>query len=546
VGGPVEVASQMRGRRLRDALFAVASGWLLALAFPKPAWSACAWFALVPLLAAIDGSRPAAAFRLGWFCGFSFFLVTLDWIPGTISRVAALPPLLGAGVLLPLAATLGLVPGCFAAGVRFWESRTGRDGMWLATALWTGLEWCRSSLSIPVPWNLLGYTQVGSLPLLQLTEVTGIYGLGALIVAVNFALYTAAARRRPASFHQLRLAGVALLCLFLYVAGSWRLAEVHRAEPSRRLRVGLVQPAIDPLVKWDPERRAAVIGVEEALSREAVARGAQLVVWPEASAPYVFAADSFYDSYPRSFVVDRELRDRMIAFVRDLGVPLLFGSPVVEVSALARGEVWNSINRSFLLSPEGRVVGQYDKMILVPFGEYVPMQPLLSFVDKLVPGVGNFLPGFEPTIFQVGDARFAVLICYEAIFPDFVRGFVHRGAAFLVNQTNDAWFGDTAAPLQHFAMAIVRAVENRVPLVRVANTGISAVVDLDGTIETRIPLLARGVEVVEIGLREGTTFYTRHGDLFAEVAALAALALLMYAGWMPAAPRPLAARVGEP
>jgi apolipoprotein N-acyltransferase len=169
-------------------------------------------------------------------------------------------------------------------------------------------------------------------------------------------------------------------------------------------------------------------------------------------------------------------------------------------------------------------------MILVPFGEYVPGGSLLWFLEKLVPGVGNFLPGSEPTIFDLDDTRFAVLICYEAIFPDFVRRFVDRGATFLVNQTNDAWFGDTEAPLQHLDMAIVRAVENRVPLVRVANTGISAVVDIDGRIEARMPLSARGTEVVEIGLRDEATFYTRHGDFFAGTAMLAALLLLLYAG----------------
>ncbi|MGH7897398.1 MAG: apolipoprotein N-acyltransferase, partial [Candidatus Binatia bacterium] len=325
----------------------------------------------------------------------------------------------------------------------------------------------------------------------------------------------------------------ALLCLLLHVAGSWRLADVRHAERSLRLRVGLVQPAIDPVAKWDPGRRAAVIDAEEALSRQAAARGAELVIWPEASAPYVFAGDSFYDAVPGSFTVDRALRDRMIGFVRSLGAPLLFGSPAVEVRTLPYGEIWNSKNRAFLLSPEGRIEGQYDKMILVPFGEYVPGGSVLWFVEKLVPGVGNFLPGSEPTIFRLGDARFAVLICYEAIFPDFVRRFVDRGAAFLVNQTNDAWFGDTAAPLQHLDMAIVRAVENRVPLVRVANTGISAVVDVDGRITAQMPLFAPGSEVIEIGVRDGTTFYTRHGDVFALTAALAAVLFLLYAGWMP-------------
>src|SRR5262249_2953636 len=153
-----------------------------------------------------------------------------------------------------------------------------------------------------------------------------------------------------------------------------------------------------------------------------------------------------------------------------LGTPLLFGAPSLAKRAVGRGRVWSPLNRSLLLAPSGRLEAHYDKMILVPFGEYVPLSRILWFVGRLVPCVGDFVPGSGPTLFAVGDARFAVLICYEAIFPDFVRRLVGRGADFLVNQTNDGWFGDSRAPFQHLSMAAVRAIENRVPMVRVANT----------------------------------------------------------------------------
>ena len=255
------------------------------------------------------------------------------------------------------------------------------------------------------------------------------------------------------------------------------------------------------------------------------------MIWPEASAPYVFAADSVYAVHPEVFAEDQELRDRMLDFVRDLGVPLLFGSPALAVDRSGRGEIWNSLNRAYLVSPRGRVEAQYDKMLLVPFGEYVPLPGVLFFIRKLVPGFGTFLPGSDPTIFQVPGGRFAVLICYEAIFPDFTRRFVARGAGFLVNITNDAWFGDTSGPDQHLAMAVVRAVENRTPVVRVANAGISAVIDPDGRIREKIPLFQRSARLAEIRWNDRMTFYSRYGDLFARTAALAALLLLVYAGF---------------
>jgi len=525
---------------MRLAVAAVASGWLVATTAAAPGWSTLAWFALVPLSWAIDGERPSKAFALGWLAGFACFLLEFDWIPGTITRATAVSPvspMLAVTSLAAAAAFAALSFGAFAAALRFWQSRTARGGVVAAALFWVGVEWARSSFVLPCPWGLFGYALGDVRPLAQIADATGVFGLSALLVATNQAIYVAAFRRDARSVASLGLAAAAVLMAWTY--GESTIADLARRPVAETLRVGMVQPSIDPNEKWDPAAREAVIAISETLSREAVADGAELLVWPEASAPYVFAEDELYARDGERFAADRAYRDRMVAFVRELGVPVLFGSAVIVPRPAGRGELWNSVNRSLLASPDGRVTASYDKTILVPFGEYVPWPRLLFFVEKLVPGVGDFIPGTGPTLFPARGARFAVVICYEAIFPDYVRRMVDGGAAFLVNQTNDAWFGDSGAPREHLASARLRAVENHVPLVRVANTGISALVDADGRILEPIGLGERRAAVVEVRLRPSPpTFYTRHGDVFAQTATLAALALLLYAGWMTAAPAP--------
>ncbi len=530
----------MRKQRVANGVFAAAAGALLAVAFREPGWSACAWFALVPLLRAIDGESVRRSFRLGWIAGVLFFSLSLDWIPATLARAGVTNRLAASVPWVAMAAVLALYPALFAAGLRYWQKRVGGDGLVMAIALWVGLEWCRASLLIPCPWDLLGYSQSGSLRLLQVCDVTGIYGVSALIVGVNHGLYGVLARRaRPA-----RLALLGALYVLAVGYGDRRMAEVRAERPQRTLRVALIQPAIAPDQKWGPSTREEALTRQEELSRAAVEQGADLVVWPETSAPYVFAENEVYETDPARFTADRQSRDRMVAFVRALGTPLLFGSPALVERAVGRGRTWSPVNRSLLLAPNGRLEAQYDKIILVPFGEYVPLSRFLWFVPKLVPSVGDFVPGPGPTLFAVGDAHFVVLICYEAIFGDFVRAMVARGADFLVNQTNDGWFGDSRAPFQHLAMASVRAIENRVALVRVANTGISAVVRPDGAVESTIPLGARGVRIVTVGAdRRASTIYTRHGDWFAKAAVLAAAFMLVYAGWSISGPQPAAVGV---
>ena len=215
---------------------------------------------------------------------------------------------------------------------------------------------------------------------------------------------------------------------------------------------------------------------------------------------------------PFFFEREEAYRDDLIAFTERQGVPLLFGSPALDTP---RGEPPRLYNSAYLISPRGAVVGRYDKLHLVPFGEYVPLAPLLFFVDQMADGIGEFVPGARPTIFDLGRARLGVMICFEVVFPDLTRRAVLGGASLMAAITNDAWFGYSAAPYQHLEMVAFRAVENRVPFARAANTGISGFIDATGRIFETSDLFVPSTRTASLAPRAKTTFYTRHGDVFA-------------------------------
>ena len=264
------------------------------------------------------------------------------------------------------------------------------------------------------------------------------------------------------------------------------------------LHVGIAQGNVAQDRKWDPDYQETTIARYEQLTRRLAEDGVDLVVWPEAAVPFFFQSDVTY-------------RGRLLDLSQKTKTPILFGSPAFR----PRGGAVTLFNRTYLLSPQATVIDHYDKMILTPFGEYVPFQDgLFFFVQKMVEGIGDFAPGSRPTVFTLPFGTFSVLVCYEGVFPELARDFVRRGAALLVNVTNDAWFGETSAPYQHLVMEAMRAVENRVPLVRAANTGISAIVDIDGRITARTELSETAHLAGRLAWPRVTTVYTRYGDWF--------------------------------
>jgi apolipoprotein N-acyltransferase len=502
---------------LRTSLLCLLSGIALVLIFPwyDVAW--LAWLALVPLLVATQALSARAALWWGWLSGSVGYLGILRWIPHTMIRYGGVPTPVSYGILLLLVAYVGLYVGVFAAGWAWIAKRWPRGILLLAPALWVALEWVRAHALSGFPWASLGYSQYLNLPVIQVAELTSVYGVSFVLVLGNVLvvqLLQAMRRRtwRPQAWPcALALAGV----LAVWAFGLWRLqgGATPSSAPSVALDVALLQGNIAQDQKWDAAARERIFGIYTALTQQAAA-DVDLIVWPEAATPFLFANEPAY-------------RARLLHLARTVGRPLLFGSPTYSREN-GQDIMYNS---AFLVGSNGAVLGRYDKIHLVPFGEYVPLRRLLFFLDKLVVGIGDFRSGEAYTIMAIPQGRFAVLICFEAIFPELVRHFVEQGAQFLANLTNDAWFGDSPAAYQHLSMVVFRAVENRVPIVRAANTGISAVIDPTGRLVRQSALFVRTWIRQRIQPASGpATFYTRVGDLFAYGCLLLTASLLAREG----------------
>jgi len=311
--------------------------------------------------------------------------------------------------------------------------------------------------------------------------------------------------------------GTAVMVAGVLAHGLWTLSRP--VAESGRVRVGLVQAAILQDEKWQPQKAWGNIDLHLDLTRRAAERGARLVVWPESAVPF------YFDTSPPLAAELRELVQRR-------GIYLVFGNDDRDAKDDRRERFWVGAK---MLTPDGDLGLRYHKMRLVPFGEYVPVQSILTLggrvAAKVVKQVADFTPGDEAATGMVDGHRVGAFICYEAIFPDAVRLFAAGGAELLVNITNDAWYGRTSAPRQHLAHATFRAVENRVPLVRAANTGISAVIAPDGRITWEGPLFEPLWRVQRIQWPGVRTFYAEHGDVFVYACVLASLAAFGYGAW---------------
>jgi apolipoprotein N-acyltransferase len=485
----------LSGSMLPRGGLAVLSGVLLALSFPRFDLGPLAFGALVPLLVGLDGAPLLQGTYLGIIAGLVFYLMSIPWLVHTMGAYGSLPLPLSILLLLALSLYLALYIGVFASGVTRLSARGGLGYLVGTAALWVGLEYLRTFLLTGFPWNLLGYSQYRNLSVIQIASITGVYGISFLLVLANAAMALACLHFRWGSRRALLpVVGVGLLLVATVLFGKGQMvsAETHR----REIRVSIVQGNIEQSIKWDPGFQERTIAIHNRLTREA-GRGADLIVWPETAVPFFLREGG-------------PLSQQVLDLAKEMQSYLLVGSP-----DRARDISSRYYNSAFLISPEGKIVQKYDKIHLVPFGEYVPLKSLLFFVQKMATGIGDFSPGQAFTVFEAPAGRFGVLICFEAIFPDQVRRYVLAGADFLVNITNDAWFGDSSAPYQHLSMAALRAVENGVILVRAANTGISALVTPTGRIVKQSDLFVETVLSGTMARRSAETFYTRYGDVFA-------------------------------
>lgn len=484
-------------------LVAAAAGFALHLAYPRPGWDLLGWVSLAPVLGLAATARsPRAAFGEAWLAGLLFFVPLLRWLTHTMTTYSTLGLPLAVGVLLLLAGYLALYWGAVAALLAWLGRRLGRGALWLAPPLWVSAELARTHVLTGFPWGLLGYIPYRRLELIQLAAWTGAYGVSLVLILVNTAVaWTLLERTRRAV-----LAGAAVTVVA--IGGAVAVGREPLSVPgggALPIAIAIVQGNIDQAIKWDRAFRQETLRIYADLTRQ-VAPGQRLVVWPEAAVPA-------YVRYEPAVLAS------LVLLAGEMRAPLLVGS----LDARRDGRAVHYLNSAFLIKERG-VEGRYDKMHLVPFGEYVPLKRLLFFVDAIAAQIGDFTPGQAPVIFAVDGARFGTVICYEVIFPDLFRRFVAEGADFMVNITNDAWFGDSGGPLQHLAMVPLRAVENGVAIVRAANTGVSAFVAPSGQIGTELGLGRRGTLRVSVPMRRGSTFYTRFGDVFAYACAAVAAA----------------------
>lgn len=511
------------------------TGLFLPLCFPDFNLGWLAWIALVPLHLALDGAAPRRALWLGWLAGFLAFTGIMSWVVTAMHQYGKMPLIASYPVMWLLAAYLGLYVGLYAAGFAWLARREAstqarRVPAWAplgAPCLWVTLELVRAHFLSGFPWMLLGYSQYQWLPIIQIADITSVYGVSFLIVLVNVTL----AGLILGAWRRFRLqrgqavawpapAATALVLIASLAYGQAALSHAPGSDDQPSLAVGLVQPNIDQAHKWDQAYRRDTLDRYATLTAQA-AKDADLIIWPEAATPFFFEEEPLY-------------RVEVAVLAHRHGVPLLFGSPALRRYPNGRPYLLNS---AYLLSPDGQIVGRYDKRHLVPFGEYIPLHSsFLFFLDKLVEGIGDFEAGTTPTVFvpavRTGapQPNISVVICYEVIFPDLVKEFVAQGATVMATITNDAWFGDSSAPYQHFAMVVFRAVENRIAFARSANTGISGLIDPSGRIIQATPIFTEQAVSGRLPLRQTLTFYTRYGDVFA-YACVIITAFLFVAAW---------------
>jgi apolipoprotein N-acyltransferase len=483
--------------------------------------------------------QPFRTFLLGWLTGITYFWGTLYWLIDVMVVFGGLAYILAVILAGLLILYLALYPALFAVIVGYARRQLGVGALLIAPAIWTATELGRGFFLTGFPWVPLGNSQVTVLPIAQLASVIGVYGLSALVAAPaaaaaygihhgSDASYFRSRSRSRASEQFTRWSALGAVCLLIAGIGFWGQKRVDASELLRQgapLKVGIVQGNIAQLNKWQPAWRDRILSSYLDMSRKVAAEGVSLIVWPEASMPFLFEEDP--------------MRAEMVRRVaRDTGTFMLLGGDQVQRTRVPNvKDRW--FNSAFLLRPDGGVAGTYKKMQLVPFGEYVPFANIFTFAGPIVESVDNFSAGnrVEVLRFNGGPQQEASAspvpsgtnghtpaaatvslstgICYEAVFPSLAREAVRSGSQLLTTITNDAWYGTSSAPFQHFEQASMRAIEEGRFLVRSANTGISGVVDPYGRVLNRTELFVPATLTAEVRLLDQWTLYARIGDAFA-------------------------------
>jgi apolipoprotein N-acyltransferase len=476
---------------------------------------------LAPLLVAVYRRPIFHAVGLGFLTGIVYFAATLYWITRVMVMYGDVPLLAAVLINAAFVAYLALFVVTFSMVMARLTMVNGPNALLVAPLVWVATELGRTYFLTGFPWVLLGYSQTTVLPIAQLASVFGVFGLSALVASVSAALAFAAVTTGfgAGSAYPARIAGraaymplVATLVLIAMTAiwGGLRIRNADLLTSGDPIRVGLLQGNVEEAERWQKDTAAAVFRRYLDMSRQAVARGARFVIWPESATPYAFGDD----------IVATQA---MQSLARTLRVPILIGT-----DQIVRGQDTKYFNAAVLVRSDGSAGGVYRKMHLVPFGEYVPARHVFFFMSRIVQAVSDFSAGNNADILPVDGHVTSTAICYEIIYPNLVRQFTLAGSEILTTITNDSWFGATSAPYQHFEQASMRAIENGRFLVRAANTGISGIVDPYGHVTAITGLYEPAVVVGDARFLTGMTIYARTGDVFAYACtALTALLLII-------------------
>jgi apolipoprotein N-acyltransferase len=546
------------------------SAWLLVLlsaglqivVFPLPNLYFLCWAAVAPLLLALLRTRepdtlqllagvkllpagPAQAFLLAYCCGILWYAGTCYWIYNTMRQYGGVGTAAALGLLLLFCLYLGLYHGVFGLLISLLANRAGRPGvqssrgegaptnpgvrqvLLLAPFLWVAVELARTRIT-GFPWDLLGIAQVDNVPLARIATVTGVYGLSFEIMVVNTALAAAFVIRgeKGRRSKRVRLLLATIAAVAVLQGGRWISPPPVPADHRARL----VQANV-PILQggdWTKEyfeetlRELGSVSLgssgdspdkNQAVAVPSRVASPDLIVWPESPAPF--------------YTTDPTFRDDVSNIARAAQTWILVGSLGIRNAGETPEHATQLYNSASMVSPGGEWVGRYDKMHLVPFGEYVPFKRVFGFAGGLTKEVGDFSSGASRAPLQAGNSRLGVFICYESIFPDEIRQLAANGAQVFVNVSNDGWYGDSGAYAQHLKQARMRAVENNRWLLRDTNTGVTASIDPYGRVVSSIPRKVRAALDANYALTNVTTFYTRHGDWFAYLCAIISVAGLL-------------------
>lgn len=509
---------------------AIGIGW--ALCFPRPGIAGFAWVVPGLLLAVTGGSPSGLAFRVGYIGALAHFLVSLSWLrfipfPAgayagwfCLSLFLALFPPLWALACWAFARRLGLAIRANEAApwTRVADALIAlpwvRLNVWflLCAAAWVTWEMLITRLFGGFPWNLLGASQYRMIPLIQIASATGVYGVSFLVVWFSVSLVTSVLflTREPDRPNLWRRPMVFPALMVVATAAGGFFAVLSDTPQPRQLKVALVQPSIPQTVIFDPDATTNRFETLFRLTEQALAAQPDLVLWPEASLPGGLSQEDF---------------DRLTRRIREAKVWMIFGADDVEDDpppAPGIEPTTRAYNAAFLVNPEGQVVAKYHKRRLVMFGEYIPFGRWLPFLQRLAPIGDGFYPGAKPVPFRMDSLNVttSALICFEDNFPQEARDHAAAALDFLVNLTNNAWFGESSAQWQHAANAIFRAIETGLPLIRSCNNGISCWIDARGRVHSARIAEGRnvydpGFEIVSVAYgQRRSTLFQRLGDVF--------------------------------